>query len=272
MEWPAPQAARFGMKYNQVQSNLRAWRPSEWVLFWGLVPAVLLGIYALPQGIRNDNLILNTLYPWRLQTWFLSSYTHSQLYPHLLGNLAFYFVTLLMIFAFESDRRRFSLIASLSFCVVPFISSLLTVILWGAFGANTTGQGFSAINGAFLAYAMFIMVVWGLQEILPVFDHPESFPGGRTHLRFSQVLLAFMVMLVMVMGLLTGLFTVAGGSVTNGIAHFGGYVTSLLVLFILDASTAKRRYFDTILGVSIFIGTVAYLYYLILIVQLVRGS
>jgi hypothetical protein len=259
------------MKFDQVKSNLRAWKPLEWVLFWIVVPAILLLIYALPQGVRDDWFILNTLYPWRLQTWFLSSYTHSQFYPHLVGNLAFYFVTLLMIFAFESGRRRFWLVASWSFCVVPFISSFLTVVLWGAFRIHTTGQGFSAIDGAFLAYAMFIMVVWGLQEILPVFDHPESFPGGRIRLQFSQALLAIMVMLIMVMGLLSGLFTAAGGSVTNGIAHFGGYVTSLLVLFIFDESTAKRRYFDTILGASILIGIVAYLYYLVLIVRLVRG-
>jgi len=63
-----------------------------------------------------------------------------------------------------------------------------------------------------------------------------------------------------------------GGSVSNGIAHFGGYVTSLLVLLAFDEKAERRRYFDIMLGLSILAGVVAYTYYLILITRLVRGS
>lgn len=264
--------ARLSSQLDQVLSNLKHRKFHEWAILWGLVPAFLLLVYALPQGIRDDYFILSTVYPWRVQTWFLSSYTHSELYPHLAGNLAFYFVALSMIFAFESDRWRFRLMAAWSFCIVPLITSFLTVFFWGLIGRTTSGQGFSAVIGALLAYAMFIFVIWGLQEKLPVFDHPELFSGSRVRFLVLQVLLAVMLVLIMVMGLMTGIFTDVGGSVTNGIAHFGGYVSSLIVLFVFDESTARRRYFDMILGTSILIGIVAYAYYLFLIVRLVRGA
>jgi hypothetical protein len=259
-------------KLEQVKSNLKAWRFSEWVIFWGIIPVMFLVIYSFPPSIKDDYFVLNTSYPWRLQAYFLSSYTHSQLYPHLLGNLAFYFVALLMIFAFEGDRRRFRIMAGWAFLAVPFVSSFLTILFWGFLGRGTTGQGFSAVIGALLAYAMFIFVVWGLQERLSVFDHPELFAGSGARFTVLKVLLTVILVLIMVMGLLSGIFMDAGGSVSNGIAHFGGFVTSLLILFLFDERTENRRFFDTMLGTSILVGVVVYLYYLVLIVRLVRGS
>jgi hypothetical protein len=268
--WVPP--ASFLSKIEQVKSNFRNWRSSEWVIFWGIIPALLLVVYALPQTIKDDYFILNTVYPWNLQTWFLSSYTHSQLYPHLVGNLAFYFIVLLMIFAFEDNRRRFRLVASWAFLVVPVISSVLTVSFWSLLGRNVTGQGFSAVIGALLAYAMFIFVIWGIQDRLPVFDRPELFAGSRIRFLVLQVLLTIMLVLIMVMGLLSGTFMDAGGSVSNGIAHFGGYVTSLIVLFLFDESTERRRYFDAMLGISILAGIATYVFYLALILRLVKGG
>jgi hypothetical protein len=259
-------------KIGQVKSNLRSWRWYEWAIIWGLVPALLLAIYALPQSLKDRYFIFNTLFPWRIQTWFLSSYTHSQVYPHLAGNLAFYLVTLLMIFAFESSRRRFWIVASWSFCIVPFIGSGLTILLWSLFGKNAMGQGFSAINGAFLAYAMFIFVVWGLRERLVVFNHPELFPGTRVRFLVVQLLLAVLLALIVVMSLLSGIFTDTGGSVSNGIAHFGGFITSLGVLLVLDLKEGKRRYFDAMLGLSILVGILWYGYYLASLVMYVKSG
>jgi len=129
-EWVPP--ARLRPRIDQVRANLNRWRAVEWVVFWGLIPAILLSIYALPQPVRDDWFILNTTSMGRIPTWFLSSYTHSQLYPHLAGNLAFYLVTLLMIFSFEDNRLRFWLVSSVALCLVPFISSFLTVFFWGS--------------------------------------------------------------------------------------------------------------------------------------------
>jgi hypothetical protein len=265
---PVPLAS----KRDQVESNLKNWRSHEWAIFWGLIPGLLLIVYSLPQALKGDCFILNTSYPLRIQTYFLSSYTHSQLSPHLLGNLAFYFIVLAMIFTFEDNRRRFRIMAGWAFLAVPFVSSFLTILFWGFLGRTTTAQGFSAIVGALLAYAMFIFVVWGIQDKLPAFDHPELFTGSRARFAVLKVLLTIILVLIMVMGLLSGTFMDAGGSVSNGIAHFGGFVTSLLILFFFDERTARRRYFDAILGTSILAGIVAYLLYLSLIVRLVRGS
>ena len=268
MDSPEPE---YRVRLRNILSNLASRSPTEWLLFWIVVPAILLLVYALPDDIRNQYFVLNTAQLF-IPSIFLSSYTHSQLYPHLLGNLAFYFVVLAMIFAFEDNRRRFRLMAGWAFLAVPVASSLLTMLFWGFLGRTTTGQGFSAIVGALLAYAMFIFVVWGLEDKLSVFDHPEEFTGDRIRFLVLQVLLAVMLVLIMVMGLLTGIFTDVGGSVTNGVAHFGGYMSSLLILFFFDERHARRRYFDTILGLSILVGIVTYLYYLNLIVQLVRGG
>jgi TRAP-type C4-dicarboxylate transport system permease large subunit len=128
------------------------------------------------------------------------------------------------------------------------------------------------VNGAFLAYAMFIFVIWGLQEKLEVFDHPEVFPGTRARFLVLQLLLALILVLIVVMALISGIFTEAGGSVTNGIAHFGGFITGLLVLLVYDVKTACRRYFDAVLGISILIGIVGYGFYLMNLARFVKSG
>src|SRR5512136_1210182 len=121
-EWVPGQ--QFLSRIDQVKTNLKSRTSAEWLLYWGLVPALLSAIAALPQETRDAYFILSTEYPWRIGTWFLSSYTHSQVYPHLAENLAFYFVVLAMIFAFEDNRHRFRLMAAWSFLAVPVVSSL----------------------------------------------------------------------------------------------------------------------------------------------------
>jgi hypothetical protein len=261
----------YQIKLRQILSNLKSRSPTDWLLFWIVVPALLLVIYAFPQDIRDTYLILNTSEPWRVQTIFLSSYTHSQLYPHLMGNLAFYFVVLAMIFAFEDNRRRFRIMAGWAFLAVPFVSSFLTILFWGFLGRSTTGQGFSAIVGALLAYAMFIFVVWGTRDKLPAFDHPELFTGSGARFTVLKVLLTVILVLIMVMGLLSGIFMDAGGSVSNGIAHFGGFISSLVVFLAVDLKTERRRYFDAMLGASILIGVFWYGLYLVNLIRLITS-
>jgi hypothetical protein len=265
---PAPVLPKIG----QVKSNLRRWSPLEWILFWGVVPAILLLVWALPQAVRDDWFILDTVSPWKVGTWFLSSYAHSELYPHLLGNLVFYSIVLLMIFAFEEDRRRFRLLAGWSFLAVPVVSSLLTILFWDLIGRTTTGQGFSAVTGALLAYAMFIFVIWGVGEGLVVLDRPELFTGSRARFLVVKILLAVILSLIVVMGLMTGVFMDVGDSVSNGIAHFGGFITALVLLLLFDLKYEKRRYFDTMLAAAILVGILWYGYYLVKLVGVLTGG
>ncbi|MDD1665377.1 MAG: hypothetical protein LUQ32_08460 [Methanomicrobiales archaeon] len=271
MEEPGPNTD-IPIKLNQIRSNLKNWNFYEWVMFWVVIPAFMFVIYALPQGVKDQFFILNTSYPGRIETFLLSSYTHSQLYPHLIGNLAFYFAILLMIFAFESNKRRFRIMAGWSLFIVPIISSSLTIILWSIFGRAVTGQGFSAINGAFLAYAISIFVIWGIGDELVVFDHPEFFTGSRIRYSILKILLIILLGLIVVMGLFSGVFMDAGGSVSNGIAHFGGFITSLIVFLVFDIWTEKRRFFDTLLGISILIGILWYGHYLLNLIRVVKGA
>jgi hypothetical protein len=259
------------LKINKVESNLKNWTFSEWIVFWVAIPALLFIIYTLPQGIKDTYFILDTSHLWRVQTFFLSSYTHSQFYPHLIGNLAFYFVVLLMVFLFENNKRRFRILAGWALFIVPIISSALTIALWGVFGRSTTGQGFSAIVGALLAYAMYIFVVWGTQDKSEIFDSPELFSGTKARHLILRSLLSIIVFLIVIMGILFGIFTNAGGSLTNGIAHFGGFITSLVVLLVIDLRTESRRYFDTILGMAILTGILLYGYYLAQVIRFVKS-
>jgi hypothetical protein len=87
-----------------------------------------------------------------------------------------------------------------------------------------------------------------------------------------RLLLAIILVLIVLMGIISGIFIDAGGAVTNGIAHFGGFISGLLVLLFIDIRSGERRFFDVTLGTAILIGIVAYLYYLILIIQLVRNG
>ena len=265
-------ATNYVIKINQVKSNLKNWNFYEWVIFWVVIPAFLFIIYSLPQGIKDEFFILNTSYLWRVQTFLFSSYTHSQIYPHFVGNLAFYLGALLMIFAFEKNKRRFWIMAGWSLLVVPVISSTLTIVLWSIFSRTTTGQGFSAINGAFLAYAMFIFVIWSIHDELEVFDDPDFSPRSKIRFQLSKILITVILALIVVMGVLSGIFTDAGGAISNGIAHFGGFITSLIMLLVYDIRTEKRRYFDTMLGISILIGICWYWYYLFNLIRAVKGT
>jgi hypothetical protein len=269
-DWVPP--AQLPPNLDRVKSNLLSWKPVEWVICWGLIPAFLLLVYLLPQGIRDENFILNTASPWRFQTWFLSSYTHSQLYPHLIGNLAFYFIILLMIFAFEEDRRRFRIMAGWSFLAVPILSSLLTILFWDFIGRTTTGQGFSAVTGALLAYAMFAFIIWGVGEGLVVLDRPGLFAGSRARYLMVKILLAVILALIVVMGVETGVFMDVGGSVSNGIAHFGGFITGLAVVLVYDLKYERRRYFDTMFAAAILVGIFWYGMYLARLIRVVTGG
>lgn len=264
-------APNYVSKINQVKKNLKNWNFSEWVIFWVAIPTLLFVVYALPQNIKDAYFILDTQNLWRVQTFLLSSYTHSQFYPHLIENLAFYFVVLLMIFLFENNKRRFWILACWSLFIVPPISSSLTIILWDIFGGNTTGQGFSAIIGAFLAYAMFIFIIWGIHDEIEVFDDPDFIPRSKLRFQLSKILITVMLVLIVVMGFISGIFTDVGGAISNGIAHFGGFITSLIVLLVYDIQTEKRGYFDTMLGTSILIGIFGYGYYLFNLIKIVRG-
>jgi membrane associated rhomboid family serine protease len=42
-----------------------------------------------------------------------------------------------------------------------------------------------------------------------------------------------------------------GKSTSNGIAHFGGFITGLIVFLVYDTRTEQRKYFPLTLGIAI---------------------
>ena len=258
-------------RIEQLKNNLMAWNYYYWLIFFVIIPFVILLIYALPQTIKNEYFVFYTSDPLRLLTYVLSSYTHTELYPHLVGNLALYLITMFAIFAFENNKKRFHLIAACSLFIVPVICSCLTIGLWHFFGTSTALQGFSGINAAFLAYAFMIGITWFLSGGLEMFDHRESFTGPAWRRFLLYALMTIIVASVVLLGILEGIFIPGSNAISNGIAHFGGFITGLIAFCIVDLMIEKRKIFDGILIILIIIGIISYLGYLIIFVKAVKG-
>lgn len=258
-------------KIDLLKSNLKAWKLSYWLVFFFIIPLLLLVIFALPQPVRDAYFIFHTSYLLRLQTWVMNEYTHSELFPHMIGNMAVYYSTILAIFSFENNRKRFCLMAGISLLLVPVICSFLTLGLWHFFGSDTSGQGFSGINAAFLAYAFMAGVTFLLSGILEQFDHREAFAGAVWRYYVSYILMTVMVVLIVLVGILEGQFMPSGNAISNGIAHFGGFITGLISFTTIDVLIEKRKNFDAMLIISILLGIISYVIYLIRIVKAVKG-
>jgi hypothetical protein len=260
----------FKVKFSQIKINLKSWTQTEWVLFFIVIPGLLFLIYTLPQEIKNTYFILNTTEILRLQTWFLFGYSHSQLYPHLLGNVIAYLIALIAVFSFENNKRRFWIMAGSSFLLVPIITSLLTIGLFYFIGIGINSQGFSAVVAAFIAYVFVSIVLWILGDSLKDFDHPELFKS-RILFYFLCGLLTIMLALIIVGGLSLGIFMNTGESTSNGIAHFGGFITGVLVFWVFDILTEQRKYFQMTLGIAIGMGILWYGNYLVTLIHTVKG-
>jgi len=260
----------FRIKPDQLKTNLGSWTVLEWIFFFVIIPGLLLVVYLLPQCIRDSYFILNTGEIWKFQTWFLNSYTHSELYPHLLSNVVLYFFALLAVFSFENNKHRFRVMAGISFLLVPIISSFLMIGLFYLLGFQVRSQGFSAIVAALLAYMFISIILWILGEMLGDFDHPEY---SRSGIMFYLMcgLLTFILALIVVEGLTLGLFMNTGDSTNNGIAHFGGFITGLIVFLVYDIRTEQRKYFHMTLGIAIAMGIVWYGNYLFALVTSGKG-
>jgi hypothetical protein len=260
----------FKVKTDQIKINLKSWTLAEWVLFFMVIPAILVLIYALPQEIKNTYFILNSANLWNLQSWLLNGYTHSELYPHLETNIVVYFIALIAIFSFENNKRRFWIMAGSSFLLVPLIASLLTIGLFHILGMDVNSQGFSAVVAALVAYTIISLVLWMLSDRLNDFDHPLLF---RSRMLFFLLcgLLTTMLALIIVGGLSLGIFMNTGESTSNGIAHFGGFITGVIIFLVYDALTEKRMYFQLTLGIAIVMGILWYGNYLVNLIQTVKG-
>jgi hypothetical protein len=138
----------------------------------------------------------------------------------------------------------------------------LGIVVWS--------QGFLGIVAAIIAYSFIGIVLWILGDTLGDFDHPEH---SRSRILFYLIcgLLTFILALIVVEGLTLGLFMNMGDSTNNGIAHFGGFISGLIVFLVCDTRTEQGRYFHMTLGIAIGMGILWYGNYLFTLVKTVNA-
>jgi hypothetical protein len=260
------------VKIEQIKSNLKSWTFLEWIFFIIIIPALLLLTYTFPQDVKNQYFILNTSELWRLQTYFLNAYIHSQLFPHLFSNIIYYVITILAIFSLENNKLRFWVMSGCSLILIPIVTSIFTLVFSHILGINANSQGFSAINSALIAYAFLIFVIWSIGDNMKIFDHPELFTKSKIFYYILCGLLAFMLSMIVWVGIVLGQFMNMEGSTSNGLAHFGGFVLGLITFLIFSITIERRTYFNGILGIAIAVGIFWYGNYLIQIIKTVKGG
>lgn len=263
----------FKARSYQIVRNLKSWKSYEWFIFFILIPLTLFLIFILPQTVKDNYLVFSTSDLFRIQTYILSEYTHST-FDHIAGNLKFYLLSLLAIFAFEDNKRRFWIMAVTALFIVPVFASLLTIIFWNFLGKSTVSQGFSGINAAFFAYALMVFIVWNLHDVLPVFEHPNIFTGWKKVVYYVITgMLAVVLALTVSVGLQQGVFVPEPTFVSNGIAHFGGFIAGLLVFLFYDLTSEKRNtYFDSVFCMAIIMGIIVYIPYLMNVINAVKRA
>jgi hypothetical protein len=258
-------------RYNQILTNVKSRSILTYAFFLVVIPVLLFGIFLLPQAIKDNFLIFNTAFPLNLQTYLLNEYTHS-VFTHFSGNVLFYLVMMLAIFCFEDNRKRFWTMMALAFIVVPVIASLLTVGFWYLLGRTTASQGFSGINAALVAYALMVFIMWLYHDFLSYFEHPDL-STGRKKIKYYIIigLLSFVFGIVCLYGLQQGFFIDMGTSVSNGIAHFGGFVTGAIGFLLFDLFIERRnQVFDALFLIAIIAVVFFYIPYLVRTINAVK--
>lgn len=258
-------------RFSQIAYNLKSWSKPEWVLFFIIIPLLLFVVFLFPQNVKDVYLIFNTTELFRVHTIILHSYTHSA-FEHFFGNVQFYFIVLIWIFLFENDKKRFWIMMGCVFLLVPVINSISTVIFWNLLSRSTTSQGFSGIAAALSAYALMAFVFWGLHDVMPMFRNTTKLKG-REYIGYTVmcVLLAIVIGCIILFGFQLGQFIPGENAVSNGIAHFSGFIIGLLVLFLYDILQEDRIInFDVIFGMSILVGIYMYIPYLQKLISVVN--
>ncbi|WP_435185071.1 hypothetical protein [Halobellus sp. EA9] len=118
------------------------------VAFLAAIPAVLVGVFALPKPLRVS-LGLSYLQPTAL-TAYTSHFVHLER-THLLANLLVFLAVVpfaLLVSVKSGRRRRFYLVAFTFLTVFPLVFSGLNVL----FPRPRLGFGFSGVNLAFVGY------------------------------------------------------------------------------------------------------------------------
>ena len=152
----------------------RLFNKKDYIYFFLLIPLLLLIIFLIPE-IYKYNFYLITNNPSFLSI-FLSNYNHNSV-SHIIGNLALYFLFMMIIFGLESNKKRFYMISIFGLFIFPFLIYLLRTPIFYHISQiliNFTITGFSGIISYFLGYLLFLSYKY-LNKILKVEDNFSFF-------------------------------------------------------------------------------------------------
>jgi len=133
-----------------MKKSKKPWASVDYFAFFVIVPIIIISIFLLPETIK-DSLVLHPSNPTFISVFF-SNYVHLEFWNHLLGNLIFYLIVMILIFNIEMDKGRFRKASLLIFIALPFVNSSF-VIFFTPFLKNALG--FSGIISAFYGYLLF---------------------------------------------------------------------------------------------------------------------
>lgn len=243
---------------DQSAFYVQEWRPHHWLLYFFLIPAVLLSLSLLSAELQSQ-FILNTAEP-TLYAIFLMNFSHASM-QHLSENMLIYLFSVAIIFFIEGKKNVF-LYSSLVFLfVLPFIVSFTTFLTSGATGAVFI-QGFSGITSAFLGYGAYSIARSLYSNFLYLhFKKIRSYPlAGQCGVLVLVFLLSVVIVLLMLFGLSLGIVTTQAGYLVFGPGHFIGYMVGFLTPIVVGLFF-RRRYilFNLFLLVYIAITIIVYL-------------
>lgn len=259
-------------KISEPFINLKAWNYTDWLIFWVLIPLIIVSIYYSPSSIKEQFFILNTS-TCQITSIFFHEFTHSS-ESHLLGNLGFYYVWLGILFAFEKSKKVFHFSAVIFFFSITILGSVATIAFWDVIGKVGTSQGFSGFVAAFSAYALISLLRWGFVDIIKFFPDWKIMKTIEKIFFFAIIiLLAGALLVIIIDGLKFGQFISGNGFVSNGIVHFTGYLIGLIApLCLYRKFVGKELIFDSIVLFSVFLVIFQYYSYLQQVVMLVKGT
>jgi len=132
-----------------AKTNNKIWKKRDYIIFFILIPVVLILFYIIPQSIKNI-FILDMKHITILNIFF-SNYIHSNLLNHLIPNLIIYLLLMLIIFKLETDKKLFYKVMISLFILLPFLVSLYLIKF-----LPLSTQGFSAITSGIMGYFLYV--------------------------------------------------------------------------------------------------------------------
>lgn len=237
-----PQREFAKRKIGQIIDNITTKGAPYWLFFYLGVPLFLLAIfYLVPQDIKDAMFIMHIPLT-NLQSLLLHGYTHSE-QNHILGNVAMYLVGITFVFAFEDNKKVLTYASVLFFTIVILLSAGLSLILFEMKGVSgITSQGFSAVVAAFYAYGLYSLIRYMFEELNLLNIPPIGMMNTPQKIVFGFLIALFGVALVVVIqsSLQWGQFIVSGTTVSNGIAHFAGFISGLLIPALISLKYRDR--------------------------------